>query len=335
MNYELKRAVVTSGRNVEIGNLFQVRVMPEMSEIQESNLLPYYPNFFAKDNIAYIPNDEVWVMCSPDFKVGFVIGLCQPPAGEDLTSFIQLVNSAEITAGFELSGVDELYIGRVSGTSFTFENINNGQSGTIYQNKLVILTSQYGDIWIQNPVAKISVSKRGDISIAGKSKKEKYSGEVSTTSSSITEITGSKRTEAAGNILNSASGTLQNVTSSDRFDHSAGDAEELVAKKKKETYGLGKETTIVGGNNSDLILAGNYEITVAAGQVKITAGLGASITSAGPIAITSLTNIKISATTITVPPGVVAPGLGPFNCLPICPIIGIPHSGNVSVGVPI
>lgn len=335
MKYSLKKALIVSGRDLDIGNVFQVRVLPELADIQENDLLPLYANFFGKDDIAYVPNDEVWVLCSDDFKVGFILGWLEPPAGSDLTSFIQLVNSAEKIAGFDLSGMDEISITRAGGASFSFENVNNGQSGVIYQNKLISLVSQYGEIWIQNPVSKITISKRGDLSITGKSKKEEYTGEVSLKGSALKESVSSKRTESSGIIVTSASGVMQNITSSDRFDHSSGDAEELVAKKKKETYGLGRETTIVGGNSTELILAGNYEITVAAGQVKIIAGLGASITSLGPVSISSLSNIKISAPTITVPPGVVAPGIGPFNCLPVCPILGVPHSGNVSVGAPI
>ena len=60
----------------------QVRIMPHMADIAETNALPYYPPFFknqvivAKTELTDKEHAEfVWVAALPDFTVGFVLGL--------------------------------------------------------------------------------------------------------------------------------------------------------------------------------------------------------------------------------------------------------------------
>ena len=61
----------------------QIRVMPHMADVQETDLLPYYPPFFAgqvivgkNENLDGAPSAAlVWVAALPDFSMGFVMGL--------------------------------------------------------------------------------------------------------------------------------------------------------------------------------------------------------------------------------------------------------------------
>jgi hypothetical protein len=60
----------------------QVRIMPHMADIAETNALPYYPPFF-KNQVIVARTEQagankvefVWVAALPDFTVGFVLGL--------------------------------------------------------------------------------------------------------------------------------------------------------------------------------------------------------------------------------------------------------------------
>lgn len=53
----------------------QVRILPDMADIQEENLLPWYPPFF-KDEITFTRADElVWVITNEEFSIGFILGL--------------------------------------------------------------------------------------------------------------------------------------------------------------------------------------------------------------------------------------------------------------------
>ena len=60
----------------------QVRIVPHMADIQETELLPYYPPFFKgqvitgkTENTDQKAADYVWVAALPDFSLGFILGL--------------------------------------------------------------------------------------------------------------------------------------------------------------------------------------------------------------------------------------------------------------------
>jgi hypothetical protein len=332
MKYELKQAEIVLERESDNLNVFMVRILPDMKDILETDLLPRFPNFFAKTNIAYSTDDNVWVLTNEDFTMGFILGLSQPAAGESLTSFIQLVNNAENSASFPTTAINEMIIERVGGKSFSYTNKNTGQFGTIYQNRLVQLVSQDGDIWLQNPSTIITITAKGDINIIGTSKTEEYGADVNLKAAQSFEDLASKRVETSGSNVTSASGNIQSVTSASRMDHTAGDSEEFVAKVKKESYGLGKDTKIVSGGDQETILTGDFQITVALGQITMTATAGMNLTTLGSLSLTALSTTLVSPTT-TFPSGLVAPtGAGPFCAIPVCPFSGIPHLGNVAIG---
>jgi hypothetical protein len=63
----------------------QVRIVPHMADIAETDLLPYYPPFFKgqvitgkREDIDQKAADYVWVAALPDFSVGFILGLANP-----------------------------------------------------------------------------------------------------------------------------------------------------------------------------------------------------------------------------------------------------------------
>lgn len=333
MEYLLKKGVVIEGRLTTTGSLNKVRVLPEMGEIAETDLLPLYPNFFAQNHTQYSAGDMVWVVCNEDFNIGFIVGLMQPPAGDDVATLIGRVNVAEVEAGFPQSGYNELSILKLGGKSITFENNVNGQSGTVYSTGVTILVSKDGAIWISNPKSYLTMTVDGDYKLVGKKKYEKTVSEMKDTGQSIERVA-EKRIESGGTFVVSASGDMNMTTASNSSMYSTGEASELVGKKKSETYGTGQETKIASGGHTETVLLGDYTLTVGAGGISFTSGTGIKLTSLGPIELTS-TMIDLKAPTIKVPMGVVAPGSGPFCALPFCLYSGAPHSGNISVGVPI
>lgn len=71
----------------------QVRIVPHMADIQETNLLPYFPPFFRgqvitgkTENVDQKAADYVWVAALPDFSMGFIIGLANSYEDSGATS---------------------------------------------------------------------------------------------------------------------------------------------------------------------------------------------------------------------------------------------------------
>lgn len=51
----------------------------------------------------------------------------------------------------------------------------------------------------------------------------------------------------------------------------------------------------------------------------------------GNINITARGKLNVDAPIIEFPVGTISPGLGPFNCLPLDPITGVQHQGNIEI----
>jgi hypothetical protein len=196
MKYELKEGVIILGRSQDSDgkarNLFRVRVMPDQEDITETDLLPNFPNFFVKDNIAYQPKDVVWLLTNDDYHIGFILGLKQPAAGEGLNPLIQIINSFEIDSNFEQSSYDKISIIRMSDESISFNNVQTGASGHIYNNRVFIFISEKGEIRVRNPGLDIVVSEKGEIKITGSTLEENLSSENITISGISEEKVGSK-----------------------------------------------------------------------------------------------------------------------------------------------
>lgn len=308
MKYEFKLAVIVKTRSVDTGNLFQVRIVPDMADIAETDLLPYFPNFFGEKDIAYQIDDTVWVITDERFHGGFILGLSQPRYGSDISGFIQTINEAEVNAygsTTPISGYDELTILQIAGTTITFFNESKGHSGTIYNNKTVNLYGSDGSIWVNNPGYNMSISPDGEMREQGKTKGETWQ-EVTINSSSSNEKIHDKRIEAAGMITLNAGGSQQIITGGNLSEHTIGNVDKLTAGKKHEQIGQGENKTIVLGDSDTEITAGNQTTTVVLGNITLTALVGSiAIFSGASLSISSTTSVAISAPEINITAGVV------------------------------
>ncbi len=330
MQFELKKGIVLTKR-LNTANLFLVRVMPDMVDIQETELLPTYPMFFKEDNITFAENTEVWVLVSDDFHVGYILGGYVNTKGGTISPLLTLINEAEEKANFTISSPSDISIRSIGGRSILFENIVTGQSGQIFNSKVTHIYSAEGDAYMSYPHTSLRVTKEGDIQLKGRNRVEDLQ-EIQTKSSSSKEETGLKTVDSVGPIVERASGHIKSVTASYREEATAGDSNELVAKKKKETYGLGQDTTIVAGGHAEKILVGNFTLTVVAGKIELNATAGIHLKSTH-ISIKAL-KLDVSSPLFQAPKGgaVIPVGNGPFCALPFCLLTGAPHAGNLQIG---
>jgi len=91
----------------------RVRILPEMAEI-ETNVLPCYPPFFKgevivgsteKNATKSDPALEVWVICTPSFRSGFVMGVASRYTGfaskhaysYNFDAFVKAISSRGVT----------------------------------------------------------------------------------------------------------------------------------------------------------------------------------------------------------------------------------------------
>lgn len=110
MKFDFKEGQVTGVRTIANGSLYQIRVMPDMVNITENDLLPLYPNFFKDDHTAHQIDDVVWLLVNDDFHVGFILGQAQSASGDDVSTFIDTINRAELDAGLEKSAFGDLTV---------------------------------------------------------------------------------------------------------------------------------------------------------------------------------------------------------------------------------
>lgn len=330
MNFLWKKGLIVTKR-LQTANIFLVRVMPDMAEIQEIDLLPTYAPFFKDENIAYGEGDEVWLLTTEDFTVGYIFGGFQNPRGGAFGPLLNLVNESEDKAGFPKSNPSDISIRSVGGRSIFFENVETGTCGQIFNSKITHLYGPNGESYLSYPHYSISTNSLGDMRATGRNVVEQFKDIVSS-SSSLKEITGSKETESAGPIVSRAGGPIKEVTASYKEEAVAGDSQELVAKKKKETYGLGLDTTVVAGGHKEKVLVGNFSLTVVAGKIELTSSAGIHLRS--PHVSIKTAKLDLSSPLFNTPKGgvVVPSGSGGLCALPFCLLTGAPHVGSTQIG---
>lgn len=340
MNYQLKLAKVVETRLL-VGdasyNLFRVRVLPDMSEIPETqnNLLPLFPNFFKQNNTSYQMDDIVWTVCDELFQIGFILGLSQPPSGTPILPFIEKINAAEKAAGqpFTISKQGDLSIINISGSAITFSNPVNAQAGQIFNNNIVYLFGSDGTIWVRNPGMTMKTTGSGDVFITGKNKVEQVA-DVTLTAHDVKETVKKKKLSTEGmydvNVGGSYTMTTNNVS-----ETILGTEDHIVIKKQTETIGAGVTKTIVAGGETETVLLGNYNLSVVAGTMNLTTAAGtinltagAAMTLTAPVFNVVAAAVKFPSVTAPVP------SLGPFCSLPVCLFSGVPHTMPGYVGGP-
>ena len=120
MKFDFKEGIITGTRIFDTadpnsGTLYQVRVLPDMTNVPDTDIdnLPYYPNFFRGDHTAHQIDEVVWLLVNDDFHVGFILGGAQSASGDDISTFIQIINIAEQKAGLQVSSYDQLHVTHV------------------------------------------------------------------------------------------------------------------------------------------------------------------------------------------------------------------------------
>ena len=96
----------------------QVRPVPYMADIQETNLLPYYPPFFKGQVIVGKSEDRdqkaadyVWIAALPDFTMGFVLGLANAYESSDpAAKFSQSYDFTALNTGMANRGLIPTYL---------------------------------------------------------------------------------------------------------------------------------------------------------------------------------------------------------------------------------
>lgn len=321
MKVELKVAKIESTRLQDStkDNLFRCRVLPDMEYITEVDLLPTYPNFFATSNELFDPGDSVWVVCSDDFQVGFILGKAQSSSGTPLAPLVGQINANEEALGLEPSFYDDMTLDYVEGAYMAYHCKSTGRNGYIYNTAAMIIIDSDGTTYFRNTGATVRITGSGEIMIQGTSVETSVQTTATTSAVEIVEKVQSKRSEVAGTEKETIGGSYQQIVAGNHVQNVVGDTTLLTGKQRKETIGLGSDTKIIAGGKSETVLLGNYNINVALGQVQIISGGGVRIIAP---------SIELIAASITVPPLPVLPtGLGPFCALPFCLFSGVPHAG--------
>lgn len=343
MNVQLKLGVIESPRGPIVEDLnfkdsiyqnrFQVRIIPEMDDISENELLPWYPTFFSDHQESFKVGDVVWIVVSEDFKVGFIVGKAQIPAGESISDLITDINTLEEECGFPRSTYSAISIDFVRDGILEFHNIYTGSKGIIYNNRTYLFFGENGTVVFKNPSVSGRINPTGEITLIGKSKKEEFTSVEEKSVEKIVESS-SLKNNIIGNVIEDIGGSKQISVGSNEVESVAGDKKVFVGKSVEETTGLGESKTIVLGDYKITVLSGNISLSTVIGEV--------SIHSTGKISFNSLQKVSITAPYVEVsspfvkfPGGQTSPdpGLkGPFCALPNCLFTGAPHTGNTHIG---
>ena len=318
MTFQLKIGNIVSGRSLAQGNTFQVRVLPDMELIAETDLLPWFPNFTSSLEISYKVRDTVWCLVNEDYTVGFILERTQPPAGSDILTVMGSINKAEKKAGYSdylLSSYGELTITRFSGKSFAFSNETKGTSGIFYTDKTVYIFGADGSFWMQSPFMSQSVDAKGSMVFTlNKDLTKNVQSETSNVKGNSLESVATKDIDASGNIRVHSGGALTlggNTITETSYGKSI-----TVSGLKSETIAAGETKTILAGGSTTTIGGGAFTLSVALGAVTISA----------PI-------ITLNSPLIKLPSGNVFPtGTGGLCALPFCLFSGAPHVGVALTG---
>jgi hypothetical protein len=311
MDYLLKLGVVVDSRHLkdESGthplygpNYFQVKVLPDMNDIEDKEdngdyLLPRYPNFFKNNDICYQPGDPVWLVCDDDYHVGFILGPAQPPAGDDLKYFIQIINKAETGAGYaEISAINELTIQKLSNTYISFNNVATGMSGQIYNTFIVYIYGSDGSIYSTNGTYSMTITADGNITVNGKTETKHLDGDMLITGNAVQFGLGSDGNRISSMLIDTtnqidlqAGGSFEMTAGGNSSMRTVMDADTVIGKTLKETIGLGAKRNVSAGGDKETVGLGDYTISVLGGS--ITLACSAPLTIASVLSISMVTPI--------------------------------------------
>ena len=302
-----------------------------MTDFPDVETLPDYPCFFTDVQPAYDRGDYVWVVCDPDFQIGYIVGPCETSVGSGYVSMMRRINEAETAAGLLLSSYEDLTFHQQMEVALDFYNRSNKQCGRIIYNGTVIIYGADSSIFIKNPQATILLSKEGDVSIKGRNLKEEIKN-MDINAKEVKEAFTTLATTVDGSAKLSTGSDLQLTAGGHRIETTTRNHDSTIIGKKIETIGLGERKRIVAGGSSTLALLGNIDQKAVVGMINQEAPIvkitGGEITIQGGV-------VNLNGAVTAAPAGLVVPNQasyagmgGPFCAIPVCPLTGLPHQGN-------
>jgi hypothetical protein len=305
----LKKARIEIGKlNIDTtGNAFTVRVLPDMDGIDEeqTTFLPRYGHFFLETARNYQYGDIVWVLCSTDYQVGYILGIADQVGGSPIATLITKINSAESQFGMELSDIRSADILTVNDQFIDFTNLKYGHIGRITNSGAISMFASDGSIYMSNKGVVIKFLSNGSIQQTSKTVEinaqtvtENSASHILKTQGYIEEISGSKKENIGVSLSQSIGGDAAKTV--------AGDENNITFKKKTETGGLGY----------------TIQVILPLGSIDLNAFLG---------------SINLNSIFLNAPLGFANPfaGPGPFCAIPFCLLTGVPHTGRKFTGVPL
>jgi hypothetical protein len=134
-------------------NRIQVQVLPHMSEIEQRDLYPFYPPFFKNEFIQTAKDDIVWLYCTEDFTIGYILGLASRFSYDDspiyyskLETLINKLNDIEMNYGLGLTSVDLLHCTYWDDNVINFVNKKTGSIGNLHSSGALHMVSGKGSI---------------------------------------------------------------------------------------------------------------------------------------------------------------------------------------------
>lgn len=299
------------------GNAHTVRILPDMEAMVENpTYLPRYGSFFLETQRLYDYGDIVWVLCSADYQVGYILGQAEASGGHSISSLLTRINDAEKQFGLDLSDIRSADITSATDQYIDFVNKTYGHTGRIMNSGAVTMIGKDGSIYVFSKGVTIKLLADGTLQEDAvtieqnvKTIKEKSASHTIETQGYIEQISGSKKESIGTSLCQSIGGDTARTV--------AGDESNTIFKSKKETCGTGYSMQVV---------VGNIDVTSIIGAINLKSLLGINLQS---------TQIDLKAIKITTGMGMATPGTpGPFCSLPACLFAGAPHTSNQFVGLP-
>jgi hypothetical protein len=308
-DFKLKkgRIEITKSTIPYSGNAHSVRILPDMDGMPGIPIdLPRYGNFFQEVPRLYANGDIVWVLCTEDYQVGYILGPAERFGGTPINTLIARINEAEEKFELPKSDIRSADIFMATDQFIDYTNKTYGYVGRITISGALTLFTGDGSIFIYSKGAVLKLLASGESQQTATSLTQTVEGPVKEKSSShfletqgyVEEISGSKKEKVGVSLSRSIGGDAAKTV--------IGNEENLCFQNKKERAGLGY----------------TIQVILPLGNIDLTSLLG---------------GINLNSIFLNAPLGFASPakGPGPFCTLPICLFAGVPHTGRTFTGVPL
>lgn len=300
------RIEITKSTITALGNAHTVRIIPDMDGMTEDPMyLPRYGSFFQETPRLYENGDIVWVLCSPDYQVGYILGQAEPVGGSSIEAILTIINDAEEKFGLEKSDCRSADIILATDQFIDYTNKKYGYVGRVMNSGAITLFTNDGSVFIASKGAVLKILSNGTMTQEAitleqnvQSVKEVSASHTMETQGYTETISGSKKEQIGVSLSRSIGGPSAKTV--------AGDETNVCFQTKKESAGLGY----------------TLEVILPLGKLNLNSLLG---------------GINFNSLFLSAPLGFANPGAGPgpFCTIPFCLFAGIPHTGRKFSGVPL